>query len=513
MFGVQAKRPMKKNRWLIAASAVGIHISIGSIYAYSAWKMPLENTLGWSSTKTAMAFSIAIFFLGISAAFLGRFIEKKGASKGGLLSAAFFTTGLIGSAAAVWIESLPLFYLCFGVIAGIGLGVGYISPVSTLVKWFPDRRGLATGLAIMGFGFGGLICAKLIDQFVPVQSEIVINKEASGYEYSQALLSGNEMAITRDMPTLESFKEKQTKVAEIFRSGDTETQEYVQLLAETKPYQTTLIYDKKSIATAFLILGILYACIMIPSALYIAPPPAGYAEQFASSEASKSTKSIGPAKEMTALQAIRTPGFYGLWLMLFINVSCGIAVIATAKKMGYEMVRLPVEMASLLVMGISLFNGLGRIIWASLSDYIGRSNTYVAFFAIQIVCFPLLANLTGSPMAFMLVTFLILTCYGGGFASIPAYISDLFGLKEMPTIHGFILTAWSLAGIVGPMLNAYVYEQTNSYQQSLYVFGGAFVIALIISLLMKFEIRRLSMTQTVAAEKTDFIPSPEARSA
>lgn len=177
--------------------------------------------------------------------------------------------------------------------------------------------------------------------------------------------------------------------------------------------------------------------------------------------------------------------------MLFINVSCGIAVIATAKKMGYEMVRLSVEMSSLLVMGISLFNGIGRILWASLSDYIGRSNTYVAFFAIQMIAFPLLANLTASPILFMIVTFVILTCYGGGFASIPAYISDLFGLKEMPTIHGFILTAWSLAGIVGPMINAYVYEQTQSYQQSLYIFGGAFVLALIVSLLMKFEVRKV----------------------
>lgn len=195
--------------------------------------------------------------------------------------------------------------------------------------------------------------------------------------------------------------------------------------------------------------------------------------------------------EKTAFEALKTPGFYGLWIMLFINVSCGIAVIATAKKMGYEMVRLSVEMSSLLVMGISLFNGIGRILWASLSDYIGRSNTYVAFFAIQMIAFPLLANLTASPILFMIVTFVILTCYGGGFASIPAYISDLFGLKEMPTIHGFILTAWSLAGIVGPMINAYVYEQTQSYQQSLYIFGGAFVLALIVSLLMKFEVRKV----------------------
>lgn len=485
--------PMAKNRWLIAASAVGIHVSIGSIYAYSAWKMPLENTFGWSSTKTSMAFSIAIFFLGISAAFLGRFIEKKGASKGGLLSAAFFSTGLIGSAAACWWESLPLFYLFFGVISGIGLGVGYISPVSTLVKWFPDRRGLATGLAIMGFGFGGLICAKLIDQFVPTQAEVVLHNDISGYAYSQLLAEETEASSTLldRAPTLAVFNKKKKRAAELFQLGESNSQEYAALKAITEKYRTVLIYDKKSIALAFLFLGLIYACVMIPSALYIAPPPSGYAEQFAAAPTAKQARSNMPNGEMSALQALRTPGFYGLWLMLFINASCGITVIATAKKMGYEMVRLPVEMASLLVMGISLFNGLGRIIWASLSDFIGRSNTYVAFFAIQIVCFPLLANLTGSPIAFMLVTFLILTCYGGGFASIPAYISDLFGLKEMSAIQGFVLTAWSLAGIVGPMLNAYVYEKTHSYQQSLYVFGGAFVVALIISLLMKFELQRL----------------------
>jgi len=478
-----------KNRWLIAASAVGIHVSIGSIYAYSAWKMPLENTLGWSSTKTALAFSIAIFFLGISAAFLGRFIEKKGASKGGLLSAAFFATGLIGSAAAVWWESLPLFYLFFGVISGIGLGVGYISPVSTLVKWFPDRRGLATGLAIMGFGFGGLICAKLIDQFVPVRAEVVLHEDVAGYDYSQALQTDPDAAalMIGDSPELATFQQQSAEAAELFRNEETDTSEYAALVAATEDYHTVLIYDKKSIALAFLFLGIIYACVMVPSALYIAPPPPVEATSVASAKPS----GAAPVREMTALEALRTPGFYGLWLMLFINVACGIAVISTAKKMGYEMVRLPVGLASLLVMGISLFNGLGRIFWASLSDYIGRSNTYAAFFLIQIVCFPLLAHLTAMPMLFMAVTFLILTCYGGGFASIPAYISDLFGLKAMPTIHGFILTAWSLAGIVGPMLNAWVYERTNSYQQSLYIFGGAFVVALIISLLMKIEIKRL----------------------
>lgn len=480
-----------KNRWLIAASAVGVHVSIGSIYAYSAWKMPLENTFGWSATNTSAAFSLAIFFLGISAAFLGRFIERKGPSKGGLLSAVFFCIGLLGSGLACYLENLYLFYLFFGVISGIGLGLGYISPVSTLVKWFPDRRGLATGLAIMGFGFGGLICTQIIDVFNPAKEELVLPVEVRTYDFLETRKTSPEQAtaMIAGVPELASFKESQALAAELFRTEQTDTAQYKSLKALTDTYRTTLVYEKDDIVTAFVALGIIYLLVMIPSALYIAPPPESYAEQF--KDATGKKRAQEPAGEMTAMQSLRTPGFYGLWLMLFINVSCGIAVIATAKKMGYEMVRLPVEMASLLVMGISLFNGLGRIIWASFSDIIGRANTYIAFFLIQIIAFPLLANLTSLPWAFMAVTFLILTCYGGGFASIPAYISDLFGLKEMPTIHGFILTAWSLAGIVGPMLNAYVYETTNSYQQSLYIFGAAFVVALIIAVLMKFEIKRL----------------------
>jgi OFA family oxalate/formate antiporter-like MFS transporter len=230
---------------------------------------------------------------------------------------------------------------------------------------------------------------------------------------------------------------------------------------------------------------------MVPSSLYIAPPPPGYSENYFKGGSGARKEKFVNVPDVSAMDALKTPGFYGLWIMLFINVSCGIAVIATAKKMGYEMVRLSVEMSTLLVMGISLFNGIGRILWASLSDYIGRANTYVAFFAIQMIAFPMLAYLTTSPLLFMIVTFIILTCYGGGFASIPAYISDLFGLDELPTIHGFILTAWSLAGIVGPMLNAYIYEQTQSYQQSLYIFGGAFVLALAVALLMKVEMRRV----------------------
>lgn len=496
---------MTKNRWLIAASAVGIHVSIGSIYAYSAWKMPLENTFGWTTKNTSLAFSIAIFFLGISAAFLGRLIEKKGPAKGGMLSAAFFCTGLFGSALACWMENLMLFYLFFGVVSGIGLGLGYIAPVSTLVKWFPDRRGLATGLAIMGFGFGGLICANLIDFFVPKKDEIVLPADQKAYDYLQLRESSPTKAdaLIAGAPSLASYNEKTAKAAELFRNQQTDTEEYAALKQVGTDYKKAVVYEKKSIVTAFALLGVIYLCVMLPSSMYIAPPPKDYAERLAEKAGAKSGKPAKPAsapmRELTAMQAVRTPGFYGLWIMLFINVSCGIAVIATAKKMGYEMVRLDIQMASLLVMGISLFNGLGRIIWASFSDFIGRPNTYIAFFAIQIIAFPLLANMSAFPIAFMVITFLILTCYGGGFASIPAYISDLFGLKEMPTIHGYILTAWSAAGIVGPMLNAYVYDKTGSYQQSLYIFGGAFSVALVISILMHLEIRKIRRSSEAGA--------------
>jgi OFA family oxalate/formate antiporter-like MFS transporter len=482
-----------KNRWLIAASAVGIHISIGSIYAYSAWKMPLENTFGWSVTNTSLAFSIAIFVLGLSAALLGRVVERYGPSKAGLLSATFFSVGLFGSALASYLESVWLFYLFFGVVSGIGLGLGYIAPVSTLVKWFPDRRGLATGLAIMGFGFGGLVSAHLIDVFNPAKDEVVLPREVAAKEYVDLQSSNPQQALAMiaGVPELDDFKADETEMREMERRGEQSSDAYLSLQEETAPFRTVVLYDKSSIVTAFLALGLIYLLVMVPSSLYIAPPPPGYSENYFKGGSGARTEKFVNVPDVSAMDALKTPGFYGLWIMLFINVSCGIAVIATAKKMGYEMVRLSVEMSTLLVMGISLFNGIGRILWASLSDYIGRANTYVAFFAIQMIAFPMLAYLTTSPLLFMIVTFIILTCYGGGFASIPAYISDLFGLDELPTIHGFILTAWSLAGIVGPMLNAYIYEQTQSYQQSLYIFGGAFVLALAVALLMKVEMRRV----------------------
>ena len=321
----------------MALSAIGTHLSIGSIYAYSAWKMPLENTFGWSATKTAMAFSIAICTLGLSAAFLGKLIEKKGPRFGCILATLFFCTGLAGSALACKLEHLLLFYLCFGVISGVGLGLGYISPVSTLVKWFPKQRGLATGLAIMGFGFGGMVCTQLIDVFAPADAEVEIPVSMSAFEYTTAVQSGEPAAID----------------------------------ASGEATYSVLIYNKNSIVRAFLSLAGIYFCIMLPSALYIAPPQPGSVPVVSALQNSPS--SAASMKDVSPAEAIRSPAFYGLWLMLFLNATCGIALIATAKKMGYEMVHLSAAMASGMVMGISLFNGLGRIFWSSLSDWLGAT--------------------------------------------------------------------------------------------------------------------------------------------
>ncbi|GGF89461.1 L-lactate MFS transporter [Paenibacillus abyssi] len=404
-----------KNRWLIAASAVGIHISIGSVYAWSVFSKPLIDQFGWDLKEVTYTFSIAILFLGLSAAFLGHFVEKFGPRKAGLLSAAFFGIGIIGSGYAVDVGSLALLYLFYGVFGGIGLGVGYITPVSSLVKWFPDRRGLATGLAIMGFGFASLISS-------PIMARLI---------------------------------------------------------------------DSVGIANTFYILGAIYFVLIASSALYLAPPPAGWlpAHYKAAIESGKKELKVD-LSQLTANEAVKTSRFWMLWVMLFINVTCGIAVISVASPMAQEIAGMTPLAAAAMVGVMGLFNGLGRIGWASFSDYIGRPNTYTTFFIIQTVAFVLLP-LSGNALIFQLLIFLILTCYGGGFASIPAYIGDLFGTKQLGAIHGYILTAWAAAGLAGPIIAAWVRTTTDSYIATLYIFAVLFVAAFIVSLLIRLEIKRL----------------------
>ena len=405
----------EKNRWLIAASAVGIHISIGSVYAWSVYTKPLIEQFGWELSDTQFTFSLAIFFLGISAAFLGHFLEKKGPRKSGILAAIFFGVGIAGSGLAVYLESIYLLYLFYGIFGGIGLGLGYITPVSTLIKWFPDRRGLATGLAIMGFGFAALISSPII----------------------------------------------------------------------------VYLISTVGIANTFFIMGSSYFILIFASSLYLAPPPKNWMPAgFKATVASGKKKITEDLSQLTANQAVKTRRFWYLWLMLFINISCGIAIISVASPMAQEYAGLTVVAAATMVGIMGLFNGVGRIGWATFSDKIGRPAMYTVFFAIQIIAFFFLPTVTNA-LLFQAIIFLILSCYGGGFATIPAFIGDVFGTKQLGAIHGYMLTAWAAAGIFGPLFAAWSRGVTNNYNGTLYFFAGLLVVAFGLSLLTQREIKRL----------------------
>ncbi|MEM1446109.1 MAG: OFA family MFS transporter [Planctomycetota bacterium] len=417
--------PAHRNRWLVALSGVGIHISIGSVYAYSVMTLPLKEALGWEKSVITTAFSVAIVLLGLSAAFLGPFVEKYGPRAAGMFAACFYGLGTVVAGVGVHLESLPIFIAGYGVLGGIGLGVGYITPVSTLVKWFPDKRGLATGMAIMGFGFAAMIFGPLMAQ----------------------------------------------------------------------------LFDAVSAAQTFWILGVTYFVLVFGSALYIAPPPKGWKPaHLLNVDATATTKTKRRVQEdlaqCTVGEALRTKRFYFMWTMMFINITCGIGLIAVASPMAQETAGMSVAAAATLVGMMGVFNGLGRFGWASASDFLGRPGTYAAFFAIQIVAFALLAQ-GPAPWAFTALVLLILTCYGGGFATLPAFLGDLFGTKRLGAIHGATLTAWSAAGFVGPRFmtkyQEYVLARTgnvgDSYVPTLYVFAAMFAVALVVTGLMAMDIK------------------------
>ena len=394
-----------KNRWLIALSAIGIHICIGSVYAWSVLTKPIMQAMGFTLKETTWTFSIAILFLGLSAGFLGDYVEKYGPRKSGLTSTCFFGLGMFGTALALHLNSLPLLYLFYGVIGGIGLGIGYITPVSTLVKWFPNNRGFATGLAIMGFGFASLIAGPLMQ----------------------------------------------------------------------------ILVAKYGLVQNFIILGCVYMVIMAASALYLEPPKASNG-----GPSGINVKSILPDTQFTAKEARKTWQFYALWCIFFTNITCGIGLLAVASPMAQEVVKMTPMAAASMVGIIGLINGLGRIFWSTISDYLGRSTVYVVFFLIQIFAFYALAE-TSSAFIFQLIVFVIISCYGGGFSCMPAFLSDLFGTKELSAIHGKILTAWGMAGIAGPLLLSWIRETTNSYSITLYFFSACFVVSLIIAGILKWR--------------------------
>lgn len=378
------------SRWLVPPAALAVHLSIGQAYAFSVFNVPLTRLLGgdapapgdWPMTATIWTFNLAFFCLGLSAAVFGPWVERSGPRKTMAAAACCFAGGFLVAALGVAWHSLPLLLLGYGVLGGVGLGLGYIAPVSTLLKWFPDRPGMATGLAIMGFGGGAMVGSPL------------------GMELMDAFRAPGVPGV----------------------------------------WQT------------FVAMGAIYGALMAFGALLVRVPPPGFAP----------AGTAAPTGEgLTAAEAIRTKPFWLVWIVLFANVTAGIGVLGQASPMIQEMFGASPHAAAGFVGLISLFNLVGRFVWSSASDRLGRKTTYALYLGLGMALYALLpaSAAWNAQGVFVLASCVILSMYGGGFATVPAYLRDLFGTKQVGAIHGRLLTAWSLAAIVGPSAVTYVRER------------------------------------------------------
>ncbi|MFJ9504391.1 OFA family MFS transporter [Streptomyces anulatus] len=373
--------PVGWSRWLVPPAALSIHLSIGQAYAWSVFKPPLEEALGLSGTQSALPFQLGIVMLGLSAAFGGTLVERRGPRWAMTVALVCFSSGFLLSALGAATQQFWLIVLGYGFVGGIGLGIGYISPVSTLIKWFPDRPGMATGIAIMGFGGGALIASPWSAQM------------------------------------LESF------------GG-----------------------DNSGIALAFLVHGLAYAVFMLLGVVLVRVP------RPRAEERSDGRPATPDGPQVSARQALRTPQFWLLWVVLCMNVTAGIGILEKAAPMITDFfadTSAPVSVTASagFVALLSAANMAGRIGWSSASDLIGRKNIYRVYLGAGTLMYALIALVgSSSKPLFVLCALVILSFYGGGFATIPAYLKDLFGTYQVGAIHGRLLTAWSTAGVLGPLI-------------------------------------------------------------
>jgi len=390
------------NRWHVAVSGVVMQMILGTVYAWSVFKTPLVDAMGWTNAEVGLAFTLAILFIGLSAAFGGRFVDQAGARKVATIGAVLFGAGTLLAGLAVVAQSKWLLWLGYGVIGGIGNGLGYITPVAVLVRWFPDKRGFITGLAVMGFGFG----AAIMGQIAP------------------------------------------------------------------------LIIPGLGVANTFFLFGVVFLGLLLWASRGLENPPAHWVPPAA---ATPTAAAASARRSMTLSQALHTPQFYMLWAIMFINITAGISLISNLSPMAQAQTGLTAVTAGTLVFVTSIFNGLGRIFWAALSDRVGRRTVFIILLASQI---PLLLALPGiaSPWLFGVVCCYVLSCYGGGFATMPAFVADTFGTASMGNIYGKILLAWGAAGVVGPMLMEWVHNRTGNFATALYTGAGMLVIGLILAL-------------------------------
>tara|TARA_X000000950_G_scaffold216811_1_gene260935 strand:+ start:1449 stop:3203 length:1755 start_codon:yes stop_codon:yes gene_type:complete len=482
------------NRWLVPPASIAIHLCIGSVYAWSMFNPALVKILGvvtssgddWSLGQVVWIFSVAIVCLGLAAAYAGKWLEEVGPRMVGFVSACCWGGGFLIGALGIYLQelgvqislSLPMFssepivlqlglyllYLGYGVIGGIGLGLGYVSPVSTLIRWFPDRRGMATGMAIMGFGGGAMIAKLSIDK--------LLEKFYKAPEY------------LGEARSLELITEAGRRFVEI--SGNlTEvvvvtTNDIAKMIVPSDPGVYIVGTGSSGASETFLFLGIVYFIVMTIAAFSYRVPAENWKPE-GWTPPKDAAKSMITQNHVHIDQALKTPQFYFLWIVLCFNVTAGIGVIGVAKTMMIEIFTpsLPsivtASFAGTYVLMISVFNMIGRIFWASMSDFIGRKTTYFIFFTLGILLYlsiPYSAKAVSiDPTVTYLLMFygasmIIFTMYGGGFATIPAYLADIFGTRYVGGIHGRLLTAWATAGVLGPV--AITQLRQNSLESAIF---------------------------------------------
>ena len=420
------------SRWLVPPAALAIHLSIGQAYAFSVFNLPLSQRIGvthsapedWKLSTIGWVFSIAIVFLGLSAALFGSWLERVGPRKAMFVSALCFAGGFEVAAIGIATHQFWLLLLGYGVLGGIGLGIGYISPVTTLIKWFPDRPGMATGMAIMGFGGGAMIASPL-----------------------------------------------STMLMAYFKTA-----------------------NAPGVASTFVTMGVVYFCFMMFGVFTVRIPrpdwrPAGWMPP--------PPRAMVTTGNVTADRAITTPQFWFLWIVLCMNVTAGIGVLGQASPMIQEMFPGSISVASAagFVGLLSLANMGGRFFWSSLSDVIGRRAVYATFFLLGAVLYALVPSTgrAGNVTLFVTGYVVIISMYGGGFATIPAYLRDMFGTIQVGAIHGRLLTAWSTAGVLGPVLVNYIREyeiahgvpKAGAYTTTMYIMAGLLVVGFICNLLVR----------------------------
>lgn len=392
------------NRLVIALAGIVIQVCLGTVYGWSVFTKPLMAAHSWSNADVTLAFTIAIGCLAISSAVGGYILDTKGARIVATIGGVLFGTGTLITGFGDQIGSLTVIYLGYGLICGLGLGFGYITPIATLVKWFPDKRGLITGLAVMGFGLGSLMLTVL----------------------SPGMIAGMGTAAT------------------------------------------------------FYIFGAIFLVAVTAAAQFMVEPPPGYAPAGWVAPVGKAA-----AAGMTLGEAVRTKYFYLLWAMLFINITAGIALISQASPMAQELMSSTMsaddkaKQAGAILGVFAILNGLGRLLWASASDKIGRRAVFFILFISQSIAFYFLAN-TKDMMMFIIICSYIYACYGGGFATMPAYAADLFGTKYVGRIYGWMLTAWGAAGVMGPMFFAQVRQYSGNYSEALIITAVTLAVAIIL---------------------------------